>query len=336
MIGASGYTGSELLRILSSREDVTVVKVTANSNAGKYASELNRSLPVFQNLKYEKYNPGILKSLDVAFLSLPSGEAMNFVPDILQTGVRVIDLGGDYRLKNTEEYEEYYGKKHLSAEYLEQSVYGLPEFYRNDISDTDFVANPGCYATSVLLSLLPALKSKIAKPQGIVINSLSGVSGAGRKETHEFSFAEINENLRAYRITNHQHIPEMEQVLNYETGEDVSLTFIPHLAPMTRGIYTTIVADLNPDVSEEYAYDTYREFYKESPFVRIRANVPQVLDVVHTNFCDIHISINKKNNKLILIATIDNLIKGAAGQAVQNMNIMFGLPETTGFIRKDN
>lgn len=334
IIGASGYSGRELLKMLSAREDVSIQHVFANSAAGESVNGNGISHGPGKSIVYEKYNGKLPKPVDIVFISLPAGESMKIVPSILGTGIKVIDLGGDYRLKNAEQYLKYYNIKHLSSNLLNNSVYGLSEIYEKEIADANLVANPGCYPTSILLPLIPVLKNGIVSPAGIVINSLSGVTGAGKKETFEYSFGEVNENIRAYKLLNHQHIPEIEQVLEREFKAPLNFSFVPHLVPLNRGIYTTIVADLSNEMNEQYIYDIYNQCYFDCPFVRLKKEIPQIRDVVNTNFCDIYFKLDKKRNKIILISSIDNLIKGAAGQAIQNMNIMFRLSQSYGFFKK--
>ena len=330
IIGASGYSGVELLRILSSREDVCIETVIAHSSVGKRVDDLYPAFSGSMDVTFESLETAHLEDVDIAFIALPSGEAMKIVPQLRQTVERVIDLGGDFRLPSARLYEEFYHHPHLAADMLGEAVYGLPELNKSRIADSSFVANPGCYPTGALLALLPAVKSNIISPSGIVINSLSGVSGAGRTASVDFSFSEINENIRAYKIGTHQHIPEIQSILEHASGKNITLSFVPHLVPMTRGIYTTIHADLEDSISEQNLLSIYQEFYSDAPFVRIKKQIPQIKDVLYTNYCDIAFTIEKRTNKLILISVIDNLMKGAAGQAVQNMNIMFGLREEEG------
>jgi len=335
IIGASGYSGMELLKILSSREDIALEYVFANSNAGKYISEIIPSMQSELDMRFENYDAGLINSLDIVFVSLPSGESMKIVPGILSKGIKVIDMGGDFRLKEPLMYEQYYKFEHSHRELLSESVYGLSEIYHDEIANADLIANPGCYPTSILLPLIPLLKNGIISPHNIVINSLSGVSGAGKKESFDCSFTEVNENIRAYKISDHQHVPEIKQVLEKEINNKVSFTFIPALVPITRGIHTTIITDMQIQLKEHDIYDSYKNFYGNSSFIRLRKNPPNIKDVVNTNFCDIYLKADLKNNKLVLISVIDNLLKGAAGQAVQNMNILFNLPESFGFIKKE-
>ncbi len=329
IIGASGYSGAELLRLLSNRDDVRVKKVTARTFAGKRVEEL---YPVFSGrveLEYESLS-GELDGVDAAFIALPSGEAMNIVPQLIPSVGRIIDLGGDFRLKSAALYEHYYRHTHTSPTLLGEAVYGLPEFFADRIADAKLVANPGCYPTSAILALGPALKHRLIAGDSIVVDSLSGVSGAGRTSAIEYSFSEVNENVRAYKIGTHQHAPEMQLILEEASGRKISISFVPHLVPITRGIYTTIHAGLESAMSEAEIIELYQSFYRNAPFVRIKRQVPQIKDVLYTNYCDIGVAIDRHTNQLVIVSVIDNLMKGAAGQAVQNMNIMFGIPQERG------
>jgi N-acetyl-gamma-glutamyl-phosphate reductase len=332
IVGASGYSGAELLRLLSHRDDVRIKKVTAKASIGERVDTLYPEFAGILDLAYEPLDLPGMESVDVAFIALPSGEGMQTVPALRERVGRIIDLGGDFRLPSAKLYTQFYKHTHTAPELLGSAVYGLPELNREKIAVASLVANPGCYPTSALLALLPALKHGIVQPGGIVINSLSGVSGAGRSSSVDLSFAELNENIRAYKIGTHQHIPEIQYVLESATGNRVSLSFIPHLVPLTRGIYTTIHADLAVTVTEAEVAHVYSEYYRNAPFVRIKKQIPQIKSVVHTNYCDIGLFIEQRTNQLVIVSVIDNLVKGAAGQAVQNMNIMFGLPETTALV----
>ncbi len=332
IIGASGYSGAELLRLLSMRDDVRISHVFAQSSAGKCVDELYPSLSNSVDLQFEQFHPDLVKGMDVVFIALPSGEAMNIVPQILPIVDKVNDLGGDFRLPSTQLYEQFYKHTHTAGHLLNEAVYGLPELNKESIANARFIANPGCYPTSAILGLLPALQNGIVSSKGIVINSLSGVSGAGRTSSVDFSYSELNNNIRAYKIGSHQHIPEIQTVLEKATGSTVSVAFVPHLVPMTRGIYTTIHADIIKNISEEDILSVYQNYYADAPFVRVRRQIPEIRNVVYTNYCDVAFSVDNRTNKLIIVSVIDNLVKGAAGQAIQNMNILFNLPETEGFI----
>lgn len=335
IVGASGYSGAELMHLLAPRLDVELATVVAGTSAGKRVDELYPALTGIVDLTFEAFNPDRMDGLDVVFVALPSGEGMNIVPQVLDHVERVIDLGGDFRLSNATLYEEFYGRKHTCPELLGEAVYGLTELNKASIATSHFVANPGCYPTSALLPLLPLLKAGLISPKGIVINSLSGVSGAGRSASVEMSFVEANENIRAYKIGNHQHIPEIQSILEQIAGGSVGLSFVPHLVPLTRGIYTTIHADIAASCTQEAVFDAFLRSYDDAPFIRVRKTVPQVRDVAFSNFCDIAFRMEERTNQIIIVSTIDNLVKGAAGQAIQNMNVMLGLPEETGLMRKE-
>ena len=330
IVGGSGYTGAELLRLLAGRGDVRVGCVTAASSAGQRVDALYPDLAGRVDVVYEEFRLPAVEGADVVFVALPSGEGMAVVPPLRERGIRVIDLGGDFRLPAAEEYRRYYRREHTAPELLGQAVYGLPELNGDAIAAASLVANPGCYPTSAILGLLPALRHRLIEPEGIVINSLSGISGAGRSSSVEMSFSELNENARAYRIGSHQHTPEIESALRAGTGCGVSVSFVPHLIPITRGIYTTVHARLMATVSDSDAADLYTSFYRDMPFVRVRRQIPQILSVLRTNYCDVYVSVQPRTRHLIVVSVIDNLVKGAAGQALQNMNIMLGLPETAG------
>jgi N-acetyl-gamma-glutamyl-phosphate reductase len=330
IIGASGYSGAELIRLLSGRDDVHVEKMIAHSSAGKPVSELYPAFNGRVKLSFEPFDPAIGQQVDVAFVALPSGEAMKVVSQLHGTQARIIDLSGDFRLPSITKYEQYYKHTHTAPELLNDAVYGLPELNESSISIAKLVANPGCYPTSAILPLIPALKNRLVFPDRLIINSLSGISGAGRSSSVEMSFSELNENVRAYKIGVHQHIPEIENVLSGVAEDEVRVSFIPHLVPLTRGIYTTIHAELTERVTKETIIESYVEFYKNSPFVRIRKEIPQIKDVLYTNYCDIYVTVEERTNQLVLISVIDNLVKGAAGQAIQNMNIMYGFPQSKG------
>ena len=330
IIGASGYSGAELMRLLSGRGDVLIGKAFAASSAGSRVDALYPAFTGRLDLTFEPFTDNALDSADVAFVALPSGEAMHIVPGLLERVPRVIDLGGDFRLQSPGLYEQYYAHRHAATGLLGEAVYGLPEINKSAIAQARLVANPGCYATSAILGLIPALKNDIIRSDGIVISSLSGASGAGRSSSVELSFSEVNENVRAYKVGNHQHIPEIQTVLEQVAGKGVTVTFVPHLIPVTRGIYTTIYADLNVQVSATELSELYEDAFADAPFVRIKQTIPQIKDVVRTNYCDVFVSVEPRTRRVIIISVIDNLVKGAAGQAVQNMNVMFGLPEEQG------
>ncbi len=331
IIGASGYSGAELLHFLLQHPHITIHKVFANTAVGKRVDEVYPQFRKKNDLVYEQYSLEKVQPCELIFIALPSGEAMHLVPDLLNAKKRVIDLGGDFRLRDAEIYTQYYKHPHTASSFLSQSVYGLSEWNKEEIRNAQLIANPGCYPTSILLPLLPLLKENVIQENTIVINSLSGTSGAGRSSTVELSFSEMHDNVRAYKVGNHQHIPEIQSIIHHFTQKKISVNFIPHLIPLTRGIYTSISCNVKSKISQEEIFTIYKKYYSNSPFIRLLQNtIPEIKNVVHTNYCDISWTIQSNNNHLNLFSTIDNMIKGAAGQAIQNMNIMFGYKETEG------
>jgi len=327
VVGASGYSGGELLRLLAGAPDVDIAAATAHGQAGRRVAEVHPFLAGRLDRELTAFDADALAGLDCVFLALPAGESMQIVPSLLDRVGCIIDLGGDLRLRDAGLYERYYGRPHTAPQLLEQAVYGLPELNRERLRGARLIANPGCYPTSVLLALLPALENGLVRRTGIVANSLSGVSGAGRTAKAEMSFSELNENARAYRITDHQHRPEIAAVAAQAAGGPIGLTFVPHLLPVTRGIYTTVTADLCERVPAARVREVYAARYADEPCVRFAERVPELRAVQHTNFCDVAVFVDEDAGKLVAIAAIDNLVKGAAGQAVQNMNLAFGRPE---------
>lgn len=331
IIGASGYSGAELLAILLRHPRVAVTKVFANSSAGKRVDEV---YPLFRstyvgNLLYEEYTPNKVSSDDLVFIALPSGEAMNYVPALVDVEKKVIDLGGDFRLQDTVLYQKYYKHEHAAPAYLPKAMYGLPEWNKEKIVSAQLIANPGCYVTGALLPLLPLVKENLIESKGITISSMSGVSGAGRKSSVDLSFTEVNESVKAYKVGTHQHTPEIETVLRDFGGHNAVVTFAPHLIPITRGIYSSIYATPKPEVTKEKIESVYKQYYTSAPFVRLIGDTePEIKNVQYTNYIDIGWKLYERNNQMILLSVIDNLVKGAAGQAVQNMNLMFGFDET--------
>jgi N-acetyl-gamma-glutamyl-phosphate reductase len=315
VIGGSGYTGEELLRILSSHPEAEIAHVTSRELRG-LVSDRHPALKGIVTHKFEKLDiPKVCKDSDIVFLCTPHGASMEHVPSLLDQGVKVVDLSGDFRHKNKDTYEKAYGKKHSCPELLKKAVYGLPELYRKEIKKADLVANPGCYPTSAILGIYPVQDlAELA-----IVDAKSGVSGAGVKATDATKFTNVNENVIPYKITSHRHTPEMHDHLK------VKPYFTPHLAPLTRGIESTIHIFLKKDI------DVKKEFekaYRNEFFVRLRDQVPLLTEVRGSNFCDLYLEQDGK--RLVVVSVIDNLTKGASGQAVQNMNLMAGLEETTG------
>ncbi|MFZ1977448.1 MAG: N-acetyl-gamma-glutamyl-phosphate reductase [Bacteroidota bacterium] len=331
VIGASGYSGIELIKILKRHPGVSIDRLFANTSAGKRLDEVVPAFGKTIDAELEIFSPEKIKTSDLICIALPSGEALKIVPQILAEGKRVIDLGGDFRLKDTALYERYYKRPHTAPEALQSAVFGLPEWFAGEIRTAAFVSNPGCYPTGAILPLAPLVKEGLVDPNSVAVSSLSGVSGAGRSASADMSFTEINESVRAYKVGSHQHIPEIRTIVERISGRRTPLTFVPHLIPITRGIYTSIFTTLTGSASDQDIYHVYEKYYRHAPFVRwSTAAIPEIKNVVQTNYIDIGFKIFPENKQLVIFSVIDNLVKGAAGQAVQNMNIMFGFNETEG------
>lgn len=333
IIGVTGYTGGELLRLLLNHPQAEVKKVTSRSNAGNVVTQVHPNLKGQICLVEEQFQiDAFLEGLDVVFLALPHGKSAPLAKELYQKGIKVIDLGADFRIKDSEAYEYWYELKHSCPELLPESVYGLPEIHKDEISKAKIVANPGCYPTSIILGLAPLLANKVISSENIIIDSKSGVSGAGKTLTDITHFPNINENLLAYKVGNHRHIGEIEQELSLLSKSSVLINFTPHLIPMNRGILSSIYVTPIANVTQKDLDELYQEFYKNCPFIRLRDkdNLPQTKWVQGSNYCDIAPIFDERTGKIIVFSAIDNLVKGASGQAIQNMNIMFGLDETSG------
>ncbi len=329
--GGSGYTGSELLRILALHDEVEIVGVTSEKSAGMKVSELFPAFFIYNELKFESLNIEAIKNrADVYFLALPHGKSQQVAKELLDSGKKVIDLSADFRIKDVRIYEQWYKTQHMFPELLKEAVYGLPEIYREKIKKARLIANPGCYPTSVILPLYPFLKNKLIDPCSIIVDSCSGVSGAGRKAEISLSYCEINEDFRAYNIAKHRHTPEIEQELGFAFDSSITIDFTTHLLPLNRGILSTIYASINKDLSTAEAIEILKKHYQNEPFIQImpEGDFPSIKHVKGTNYCYIGAVTNPRTKRLILISAIDNLVKGASGQAVQNMNIMFQMEET--------
>ena len=332
IIGAAGYSGVELIKLLLNHSEAEIKKLFGHSTVGSRIDEIHTSLRNMISLEIEKFSPDSLDGLDLVFVALPSGQTFDIVSQINSAGVKVIDIGGDFRLKNVDEYKKYYKHDHTAVELLNKSVYGLSEWNEDAVANAEIVANPGCYPTSILLALLPLVGKGLIDESFVSIVSYSGTSGAGKSLVQNMIFSEINESVRAYKVGIHQHIPEIKQTLQMFGGTSPNFSFVPHLLPITRGIYTTIHARVKDGINEGNIIEAYSSNYTNKPFIRlINPAVPEIKDVLYTNFCDISFKINE-NNMLVVFSTIDNLVKGAAGQAIQNMNIMFGLSQATGLL----
>ncbi|HYA12444.1 MAG TPA: N-acetyl-gamma-glutamyl-phosphate reductase [Thermodesulfovibrionales bacterium] len=330
--GGSGYTGGELLRILSRHPTVTIKAVTSERSAGKSVVDLFPNLHIYSNLIYEPLRVGnILDKADLFFMALPHGESQESVDFFFRQGKKVIDLSADYRLKDAKTYQQWYKVEHKFQKTLEKAVYGIPELYSEKISKANLIANPGCYPTGAILGLYPAIKNKIIDIASIIIDSKSGTSGAGRKAEIAFSFCEVNEGFKAYAIATHRHTPEIEQELSAIAGKDIIVNFTPHLAPFDRGILTTIYSRLMKQMDTKKIIELYKKIYAREPFTKVleEGRFPNVKNVRGTNLCEIGLMVNQRTNTLIIVTAIDNLMKGASGLAVQNMNIMMGFDEKT-------
>lgn len=330
--GGSGYTGGELLRVLSNHPAVTVIAVTSERSAGKSVTDLFPNLYKYSNLIYEpmKVN-AILHKADLFFMALPHGKSQEAVDFFFRHGKKVVDLSADYRLKDAKTYQEWYKVPHKFTKTLKKAVYGLPELYRKKTSKTNIVANPGCYPTGAILGLYPAIKNSLIDVSSIVIDATSGTSGAGRKPEIAFSYCEVNEGFKAYAVTTHRHTPEIEQELSAIAGKDIKVNFTPHLAPFDRGILTTIHCRLTKHKETKKIIELYKKIYANEPFINVfgEGKFPNVKNVRGTNICEIGLIVNKRTNSLVVVTAIDNLMKGASGQAVHNMNIMMGFDEKT-------
>jgi N-acetyl-gamma-glutamyl-phosphate reductase len=331
--GGSGYTGVELLRVLSNHPRAAVTAVTSEKSAGRKISELFPHLHRYADTSYEPLNKEkLLDKAEIFFLALPHGASQEAVNFFFRNGKKVIDLSADYRLSDPKIYAQWYGIAHDFSGTLKKAIYGLPELHRKKIAKARLIANPGCYPTSAILGLMPAIRKKLVDVSSLVVDSKSGTSGAGRKADVAVSFCEVNEGFKAYGIGTHRHTPEIEQELSTLAGEKIVLNFTPHLLPLDRGILTTIYARVNRRISQEDILEIYKRAYAGEPFVRVLDTgvYPNLKNVRGTNFCEIGLKLNERTNTLIIVSVIDNLVKGASGQAVQNMNIMAGLGETAG------
>ena len=336
IVGASGYTGMELLRLLLTHPSVELTAVTSRQEAGK---ALGTVFPRFQKaagaeLIFIEPDPDAIAAtgVKVAFLALPHGVAAEIARALLERGLRVIDLSADFRLKDAAVYEEFYGHPHPAPDLLDEAVYGLPEIRAEEIKAARLVASPGCYPTSILLPLLPLLREKLIDPETIVANSMSGVSGAGRKADLSLLFCECNESARAYGIPKHRHLSEIEQELRLAAGKNVTISFLPHLIPVNAGIVTTTTVKLLPNTAPEAIGAALQNAYADAPFVRLlgQGGCADTKNVTRTNFIDIGWQYDPRTGRVILMSAEDNLGKGAGGQAVQSFNLMFGLNPING------
>ena len=335
VVGATSFTGNELIRILARHPHVKIGSLTTRSENRIYARDLVPALGKANDLVIERFNfHKVASHSDVVFITLPHTLAMKVAGDFYDHEKVVIDLSADFRLHRADVYEKWYQERHGRKDLLKHAVYGLPEVYREEIKNSNLIANPGCYPTGTILGLYPLLKNDLVKRDSIVIDAKSGVSGAGKKLSQATQFSEVDENFGAYKVNRHQHTPEMEQTLSEIALEKIEITFVPHLLPVNRGILSTIYVRRKSGAKKGKIVKAFETFAEAEPFVRFLGvdRFPTLRDVQLTNFCDIGISVDEDSDQVIVITAIDNLLKGASGQAVQNMNIRFGFPEEAGLI----
>ena len=330
IVGGTGYTGVELMRCLSAHPEVELAVVTSRAEQGKPVSSIFPSLRGVVDLTFSNPDTGELSGCDVVFFATPSGTAMHLAPGLLEAGVNVIDLSADFRLQDRDEWEHWYGQKHACPDYLNKAVYGLPEVNRAEIRKAQLIANPGCYPTVIQLGFLPLLENGLVETQSLIADAKSGVSGAGRKSVLATQFCEVGESFSAYSADGHRHLPEIKQGLSALSGGEIELVFVPHLLPIIRGIYATLYARLiEPGVD---IHEIFASRYAHEHFVDVlpRGAHPDTASVTGSNICRMSVFQPQKGATVVILAVEDNLVKGAAGQALQNMNIIYGLDETTG------
>lgn len=331
IVGGTGYTGVELLRLLAQHNQVELRVITSRSEAGTAVADMFPNLRRHVNISFSDISMDELQACDVVFFATPNGVAMQMAPALLKAGVRVIDLAADFRLTDAEQWKQWYGVEHACPELLSEAVYGLPEMNRDSIRDARLIANPGCYPTAVQLGFLPLIEQNLIDTTDLVADTKSGVSGAGRKANIGMLLCEVSESLKAYSVPGHRHQPEISQGLARAANAEINLTFVPHLTPMIRGIHATLYANLKTKQTHDLQ-SLYEQRYAGEPFVDVlpAGSHPETRSVRGSNHCRIAIHRPQGGNKVVILSAIDNLVKGAAGQAVQNMNIMFGLEETHG------
>jgi N-acetyl-gamma-glutamyl-phosphate reductase len=332
VIGGTGYAGAELVRILSGHPNVHLTMITSRQYAGSLFSDIYPAMTGIVDIACQAFSEkAVAEAADVVFAALPHKASMEVVPGLVDRGKKVVDLSADFRFKNTTTYESWY-EPHQAKPLCESAVYGLCEVFGDDIRQASLIGNPGCYPTSVLLPLLPLVKEPFLDLDNLLADSKSGTSGAGRTLSLATHFCEVNEGFKAYKVDEHRHNPEMDEVLSLYSEKTVHITFVPHLVPMTRGMLTTLYVGLRESVTAEAVLKCLENFYSGKPFVRIcpLGRFPNTLQVKGTNYCDVGLKVTENGKQLIMVSAIDNLVKGASGQAVQNMNIMFGFEETAG------
>lgn len=333
VLGATGYAGIETVRLLLRHSGVTLTRVVSHSNVGIKISDLYPNLRGICDMEFSALDvDDISENCDVVFTALPHGASKEVIPSLYDKGLKIVDLSGDFRYDDPAVYEKWYGQPHSAPELLEKSVYGLCELYRDKIKDARLIGNPGCYTTCSITGLYPIVHSGYADNSSIIIDAKSGVTGAGRGLKLPNLFCECTETMKAYKVATHRHTSEIEQELSHAAGEDIILSFTPHLAPMKRGIFATCYINLREKKTTEELVALYKDFYKDEQFITVydAGSLPEVKHVTGSNRVGIGIVVDERLNRAVIISCLDNLIKGAAGQAIQNMNIMCGLPEGTG------
>lgn len=334
IVGISGYTGKEVFSLLLNHAQIRITYVAAQNTTGPVSSIwpefLNRTTLVCQTFSVKE----AIKNCDIVFLALPHTESMKVAGQLLKAGLKVIDLSADYRLKSVKTFENWYNHKHTDLKNIAKAIYGLPELYRIKIKKANFIANPGCYPTAAVLGLAPLVATRSKSISSIIVDAKSGISGAGRKASVNLLMSEMSENFKAYKVLSHQHAPEIDQTISSLAGHALKVNFVAHLLPIHRGILDTIYVQLKDAITLNQLHTLYSKFYKMEPFVRVHplASQPEVKHVACTNFCDLGLAVSPDKKLVVITSVIDNLVKGAAGQAVQNMNIMCGFNETEGLI----
>lgn len=333
IVGATGYGGAELVRLLAAHPHVKIANLYSSSAQGEafenaFPHVYNLGLPALSPIDAEQMS----KENDVIFLATPAGVSAKLSPQIVELGGKVIDLSGDFRLESPDVYQSWYKHEPADAAWLKKAVYGLTEWNKEQVAAANLIANPGCYPTATLLALLPLAKSGWVDPRSWVVDAKSGVSGAGRGVSLGVHYSEINESIHAYKVGKHQHTPEIEQELGRQSGTKAIVQFTPHLVPMTRGILVTAYGQLTEQVTQTQVQELFASTYADKPFVRVRpaGSHPRTKEVYGSNYCDIAVHVDERTQKVILLSVIDNMVKGAAGQAIHNMNVMLDLPETAG------
>lgn len=332
VLGATGYAGIELVRLLTTHPEVQIQVLGSKSFAGQKISDVYQNLRHILELECTELDLDAVAKCDVAFTALPHGASKSVIPSLLDRGLKVIDLSGDYRYDDPAVYEAWYGEPHSSPELLAESVYGLCELHREQIKTARLIGNPGCYTTCSILGAAPLLAHKLADTNNIIVDAKSGVTGAGRGLGLAYHFCECTENTKAYKIATHRHTSEIEQELSHIAGEPLMLSFTPHLIPQKRGILATIYMNLTKPCTTEEVAALYKDYYKDEFFIRVKdaGELPETKHVAGSNFVDIGVCVDRRLNRAVIVSAIDNIVKGAAGQAIQNMNLLFGLDEKTG------